>query len=330
MAVFLNYLYRALSEVQYFGFLMLVFAASALSVGGLTILFTRRNVLQERLAKFAPNHAVPTPTKSKLVEEEESGGFVTRIVAPLHAVIAPSEEAERKKLRLTLIQAGFRSQRAYRNYLALRVLCGILFPLAYIYAAFFYQLSLQALFLGFALAGVGFFLPVWVVRYLIHRRKREISRALPDALDLMVVCGEAGLGLDLTLKRVGEEIRPLSTELSDEFFLTNLEIQAGKPRDDAFKSMSLRTGVPEINNLLTVLGQASRFGTSIAQALRVHAEDMRVKRRQVAEERAAKLAVKLLFPLIFFIFPALFVVLVGPAAVRIMRDLLPVLGGLGS
>jgi tight adherence protein C len=143
----------------------------------------------------------------------------------------------------------------------------------------------------------------------------------------MVVCVEAGLGLDMTFKRVGDEIRPLCKDLSDEFQLTTLEVRAGKPRDEAFKNMSSRTGVSEVNNLMTVLVQTSRFGTSMAKALRVHADAMRIKRRQLAEERAAKSTVKLIFPLVLFIFPALIIVLMGPAAIRIVKVLFPAMGG---
>lgn len=149
---------------------------------------------------------------------------------------------------------------------------------------------------------------------------------LPDALDLMVVCSEAGVGLDATINRVGEEMRLNNKTLSDEFNLMSLELQAGKPRRDALKDLATRTGLEDVTNLTSMLIQTERFGTSISQALRVHSDSMRVKRSQRAEEIAAKLPVKLLFPLIFFIFPSLFVVILGPAVIRIFRTLLPALG----
>jgi tight adherence protein C len=177
------------------------------------------------------------------------------------------------------------------------------------------------------LAILGYFTPnLWVWLMTLARQER-IFKGLPDALDLMVVCVEAGLGLDMTFKRVGEEVRPLCKDLSDEFILTNLEVRAGTQRDEAFKNMSLRTGVAEVNNLMTVLSQTSRFGTSLATALRIHADAMRVKRRQIAEETAAKATVKLIFPLVLFIFPAIFVVLIGPGAIKIVKVLFPALGG---
>jgi tight adherence protein C len=146
----------------------------------------------------------------------------------------------------------------------------------------------------------------------------------------MVVCVESGLGIDMTFKRVGDEMRPLCKDLSEEFTLTNLEVRAGISREDAFKNMNLRIGLSEVNSLMTILTQTSRFGTSLATALRVHADSMRIKRRQMAEEQAAKSAVKLIFPLVLFIFPAIFVVLIGPGAIQIIKYLLPALSGSGG
>jgi tight adherence protein C len=192
---------------------------------------------------------------------------------------------------------------------------------------FFFKVTPERIVLLVLFAVIGYFLPNLVLYLLTQRRKQELSRSLPDALDLMVVCVEAGFGLDMTFKRVGEEIRGISKELSDEFMLTNLEVRSGLARQESFKNMALRTGVQEIGQLMSMLNQTSRFGTSLANALRVHSDAMRVKRRQSAEEIAAKAAVKLLFPLVAFIFPTLFVVLLGPAMIRIMRVLLPSLQG---
>ena len=327
MAEFWSDLYRVLAGSQYAALLGLVFAATAAAVGAVVYVVLRRDSIHARLAKLvdAPKETRPAASH-RLLTEEDSSGFVTRVATPLHKVAAPSDALEQKKIRLLLTQAGFRTPRAYRTYLALKVLLGLLFPAAYLFASFFYTLSPKVLAIAFLLGGVGFFLPTWAVRYLVQQRKQRINKALPDALDLMVVCAEAGLGLDMTLKRVGEEIRPMSKDLSDEYHLTNLEIKSGKPRNDSLKNMGLRTGVRDVGNLMTVLVQSSRFGTSIAQALRVHAEGMRVHRRQVAEEKAGKLMVKLMIPLVCFIFPVLFIVLIGPGAIRIAQNLLPVLG----
>jgi tight adherence protein C len=194
-------------------------------------------------------------------------------------------------------------------------------------AKIFYRFTPDMLLICIALAILGFFLPNVYIWFVAKGRQKAMVKALPDALDLMVVCVESGLGLDMTFKRVGDEIRPIDSNLSDEFHLTNLEIRAGRPRDESFKDLSVRTGLAEVHNLMTILVQTSRFGTSVAKALRVHADAMRIKRRQLAEEQAAKSTVKLIFPLIFFIFPAIFVVLVGPGAIQIASVLFPVLGG---
>jgi tight adherence protein C len=155
-----------------------------------------------------------------------------------------------------------------------------------------------------------------------RRRQKELQRTLPDALDLLIVCVEAGLGLNQALQRVAEEIRHVSALTSDELSLVNYEIRAGVPREEALRNLGERTGVADIRSLIAMLIQTDRFGTSIAQALRVHSDTVRTKRRQRAEEAAAKTTIKLVFPLALCIFPALFVVILGPAMVQIYRTLL--------
>lgn len=187
--------------------------------------------------------------------------------------------------------------------------------------------SLTVMELSILLALIGFYLPNFWLRRKVDRRKEKILRGLPDALDLMVVCAEAGVGLDAAIQRVGEEMKLANRPLSEEFRLLNLELRAGKQRRDALKNLALRTDLDDVRSLVTLLVQTERFGTSIAQALRVHSDSMRTKRFQRVEEVAAKLPVKLLFPLIFFIFPSLFVVILGPAILKVYRTLLPVLYG---
>jgi tight adherence protein C len=159
----------------------------------------------------------------------------------------------------------------------------------------------------------------------MRRRQTELTRALPDALDLMVVCVEAGLGLNQALVRVGEEIDRVSRILSEEFVLVSLEIRAGAPREEALRHLGERTGLSEFRAFVSMLIQTDRFGTSIAQALRIHADESRTKRRQRAEEEAAKLAVKLLIPIVLFIFPSIFIVILGPALFR-LGDLFGAMG----
>jgi tight adherence protein C len=161
----------------------------------------------------------------------------------------------------------------------------------------------------------------------IAYRKREIFESFPDALDLIIVCVEAGLGLDAALARVGEEMHMRSPILGEELHLINLELRAGSSRERALRNLALRTGVEDIDTLVAMLVQSDRFGTSVADSLRVHADGLRTKRRLRAEEAAAKIAVKLLFPLIFLIFPSMLLVLLGPAFISINRILLPTLSG---
>jgi len=166
---------------------------------------------------------------------------------------------------------------------------------------------------------VGLYLPNLWLRLKIAKRKNKIFEGIPDALDLLVVCVEAGMGLDSAIYRVGEEIMLTNQPLSDELKLYNLEMRAGKSRRDSLKSLALRVDLEEIRSLVTLLIQAEKFGTSIAHSLRVYSDSFRTKRFQRAEEIAAKLPVKLIFPLMFFIMPALFVVLVGPAAISLYQ-----------
>jgi tight adherence protein C len=174
---------------------------------------------------------------------------------------------------------------------------------------------------AFWFAALGWILPPFVVRWRVKARQRIVIRALPDALDMMVVCVEAGLALNQALVRVSEEIVHVSPLMSEQLALVNLEIRAGTSREEALRNLGERTGVDDVRSLVTMLIQTDRFGTSIASALRVHADTLRTKRRQRAEEASAKTTIKLLFPLVFFVFPAMFVVILGPAMIQIVRTL---------
>jgi len=174
---------------------------------------------------------------------------------------------------------------------------------------------------------LGYIGPSFYLDRRVNTRKGAISRALPDALDLMVVCVEAGLGLDQAISRVGEEIKRPHPALSDELNLLAMELRTGVSRQEALRNFAHRTDMEEVRNLVALLVQTDRFGTSIGQALRVHSDAMRSTRRLRAEELAAKLPVKLLFPLIFFIFPSMFIVLLGPASIQMVRVLFPAMNG---
>jgi len=242
----------------------------------------------------------------------------------------PSNESEVSDIREALVTAGYRHPQAPILFLGAKLLSGIL--------ALGIVTSLPVSLLGFptattqlvmyvSAASAGYFFPMLWLRYAISQRKEKLQDAFPDALDLMVVCVEAGLGLDAAISRVSSEIRFAHRELAEEFHLVALELRTGLSRAEALKNLSRRIDLEEVSSLVALLVQTDKFGTSIGQSLRVHSDSMRVNRQLRAEELAAKIPVKILFPLVCFIFPSVFVVIVGPAAIKIVRTLLPALGG---
>jgi len=255
----------------------------------------------------------------------------------LHALLTrlgeankPSNESEVSTIREALVTAGYRHPQAPILFMGAKLFSGIL--------ALGIVILLPVSLLGFptattqlvmyvGAASAGYFFPMLWLRHAIAQRKEQIQDAFPDALDLMVVCVEAGLGLDAAISRVSSEIRFAHRELAEEFHLVSLELRTGLSRAEALKNLSRRIDLEEVSSLVALLVQTDKFGTSIGQALRVHSDSMRVNRQLRAEELAAKIPVKILFPLVCFIFPSVFVVIVGPAAIKIARTLLPALGG---
>ncbi len=232
------------------------------------------------------------------------------------------QQAARAKL---LSAAGYRNPNAGRILRGIQIVSGLLCSgLALAVAAALDAWS-EAGTYSMVGAAAGYFAPGQGLKLLAARRRRAIEKSLPNALDLMVICVEAGLGLDLAILQTAMELRSCYPELSQELSLLNMEVRAGKRRADALHALAERTCVEDLRKLVAVLVQTDRFGTSIAEALRNHADFMRAMARQRAEEKAAKLAIKLIFPIFFFILPSLFVVTVGPVAIRIVRDLLPLL-----
>ncbi|MDX1566237.1 MAG: type II secretion system F family protein [Longimicrobiales bacterium] len=221
-----------------------------------------------------------------------------------------------------LVQAGYWNPEAAKLFFGIRiVLTAGLVLVGFLLGVLSDTRLFGTLFLGFALGIFGWLLPAWYVTRRRTLRRREIQVALADALDLLVACVEAGIGLNQALSRVAEEIRNFSEALSEEFAMVNLEIRAGTPRAQALRNLAERTGIEEVQGLVSTLVQTERFGTSVGRALRVQADTLRQKRRQRAEEAAAKTTIKLVFPLVFFVFPALFVVILGPAVIQVVRAL---------
>lgn len=216
-----------------------------------------------------------------------------------------------------LIQAGYRESRHLTLYLGIRVLVALI---AFAGVVVFTGLKSPPLLLG--ATALGFFVPRFFLKRKIRERQTRIRIALPDALDLTVICVEAGLALDQALHRVGEDLRHAHPDLSDEFYLVNLEMRAGKPRADALRNLVVRTGVDDIKSLVGTLIQTDRFGTSVAQALRVHSDSLRTERRQRAEEQAAKTTIKMVPPLVVFVLPSIIIVTLGPAIIQLYRTLI--------
>ena len=231
-----------------------------------------------------------------------------------------SRRVDMHALRLRMVQAGLNHPQAPAIYWGIRIAFPVTVAVITLLVSPF--AGVLAIAGGLWIAIGGFLLPTFYVDGRLRRRQKELRLALPDALDLLVTCVEAGLGLNQALVRVSEEIRHLSLEMSRELALVNLEIRAGAPREEALRNLGERTGVEEIRSLTAMLIQTDRFGTSIAQALRVQSETARTKRRQRAEEEAAKTTIKMLFPLLFCIFPGLFVVIIGPGAIQIYEALI--------
>jgi tight adherence protein C len=232
-------------------------------------------------------------------------------------------QGELEGVRRKLVQAGYWDPDAVRLYLGIRAaLPAALAGATLLIGGFLGGRIAILLFAAVWLAALGWIAPQWYLAKRKSARWREVHMALPDALDLLVACVEAGMGLNQALARVAEEIRHMSSVMSEELSMVNLEIRAGTPRNQALSNLGDRSGLEDLKALTSMLAQSDRFGTSIAQSLRVHVDSLRTKRRQAAEEAAAKTTIKLVFPLVFFVFPALFVVILTPAVIQVVEQLL--------
>ena len=253
---------------------------------------------------------------------------IVKIAGPFARLSTPTENWDQSPLRVKFFNAGIRNDDANLIYFGAKTLLPLVFAgLALLALSTVEQPSLTLLFYVMLFAMVGCYLPNLILHLKVKSRQREIFENFPDAADLMLVCVEAGLGLDAGLTKVAEEIQIKSVALAEELHLTNLEIRAGGTREKSLKNLALRTGVEEIDTFAVMLTQADKFGTSIGESLRVFSDDLRHMRQIRAEELAAKVPTKMLFPLVVCIFPSIIMVIMGPAVIQIIRTLLPMLGG---
>jgi tight adherence protein C len=271
--------------------------------------------------------AVTNPVRRRLglvnAKEATDGRLAIRIataMGPVAAYVLPKEELERSKVQRNLIRAGIRAPQALQIFYAIKTLLALILPvLVFAGARFFPDLQTQSV-VTYAViaAGIGMLAPNYILQKKLASRMKQLRHGFPDALDLLVVCVESGLGLGPALQRVADELGVSHPELSFELATVTAEIRAGVQRETALKNLADRTGLSDIRGLVSLLVQSMRFGTSVADALRVYSDEFRDQRMQAAEEQAAKLSTKLIFPLILFMFPVFFIVAIGPAVLRLI------------
>jgi tight adherence protein C len=298
--------------------LIFLLLAGAVAAAGMK-LYVRPKEAMERVAGGI-DHGEQMPSHPSLALHDlikRLGNFV------------PQSPKDVTVMQRRLIRAGIRNESALKILYGAKLVCGIVLPLivAAVLAGNSWDSSNKVATI-LAASAVGFFGPNEYVRRMASKRQHEISKGLPNSLDLLVVCVESGLGLDQSILQVSKELEQAHPEISEEFGFVNLELKAGKRRVDALRNLAERSGVDDLKKLVAVLIQADRFGTGVAQSLRAHADFMRIQARQVAEEKAAKLGVKLIFPIFFCILPSLFVVTVGPVVMKIMRELVPMMNNI--
>jgi len=303
-------------------------AFAALAWWALDLVAVGKSRAAERLDELREPRRKPKKDDLALKKQDAMTKVLERATPALAKPLTPKSEADMSKLKLKLANAGFRGESAGSIFLGLKF-AGLVFGLLAGGGTLVGMSGLKqnTLIGSMFLAGLFFYLPDILVALIGKSRQKAIFLALPDALDLMVVCVEAGLGLDQAMRKVAEEMKSTYRVLAEEFALSNFQLQMGRPRSEVLHELGLRTGVSDLRGLAGVLIQADKFGSGIAQALRVQSDSMRTRRRQMAEEKAAKTAVKLIFPLVLFIFPGIFVILVGPAAITMVRDMFPMMNG---
>jgi tight adherence protein C len=285
------------------------------------LLYRPQSAATERLRRLGETTTTGGQNAGITRDVRRSSELAERIASPLHKMLPPSP-AEAKKLQKQLMQAGFRSPSAPVTYRAIQLCSLVAFPgvVGVVCAVLGRPLSSAVLWILSSFV-IGFVLPRYALKRMVLGRQQRVRWGLADALDLMVISIEAGLGLNAAMMKVASELKEVHPDISEEFGLANLEIQVGRDREEALRNLAERTGVKDIRSLVAMLIQTDRFGTSIARAIRVFSDSLRTKRRQRAEQAAQKAAVKLLLPLACFLFPTLFIAILGPAALTLMDTL---------
>ncbi len=301
-----------------------VFLAMTMGAWALMSMVADRPVNAEDRLKRVLNPGTRRPDAAAIARQQDRfQAKVAQAATRLGGSLKPNSEAELGRIRLELLNAGFRGENAVSIYHGMKVL-SMLLGVAIVAPISMGKYGLTQTGLSYIVlaAGIGFYLPGFVVGNLKKKRGESIFLGLPDAIDLMVVCVEAGLGLDTAMRKVTSELATACPALCEEFAIANFQVQMGRARKDVLRDLGIRTGVDDVRALAAVIIQAEKFGSSIGSALRVQSDSMRTKRRQLAEERAAKTAVKIMIPLVLFIFPGVFVVLVGPAGIQIAKTMI--------
>ena len=287
-------------------------------MGAYWLLYRPQSAATERLKRLGERASSPANGTGSLVEDRSGSELAERLASPLSRLVPPSA-AEAKKLQKQLMQAGFRSPSAPVTYRAIQLISMAAFPAVVAVGSALMQKPINnaVILIMFAFV-IGFFLPRYALRRMIRSRQQLVRWGLADALDLMVISIEAGLGLNAAMMKVSSELKEVHPDISEEFEMANLEIRVGRDREEALRNLAERTGVDDLRSLVAMLIQTDKFGTSIARAIRAFSDSLRTKRRQRAEQAAQKAAVKLLFPLACFLFPTLFIALLGPAVLQLM------------
>ena len=278
----------------------------------------------ERMKQRAMGYSGGEKTNESIGAREGITRLLEKASPALGDVLKPKKEKEVSAQKQKLSEAGFRSENAPALFNTLKVIFALTgFVLGGGGAILYKGMGTSALIYTLISAGIFMFIPEVILGLIAKGRKQKVFLGLPDALDLMVVCVEAGLGLDQAMRKVADELSRAHPVISEEFKICNQQLQMGRPREEVLQELGDRNGVDDLKTLSSILIQVDRFGTSVGTALRTQSDAMRTRRRQIAEEKAAKTAVKLIFPLVIFIFPGIFVVLVGPAAITMVNEMLP-------